>query len=206
MKLLRVGGAHETVSIGGVNLFAFGNSITARNPVRVSCVAALGWSVARETMFCCGELDVLCGELRLVGAIGHASIVIPRPWDCASANGIAQMARSESRIKALRRRCALNGRINLFFHCGALVIFGNFGNNPLRLGVCRHSRASPFTAKRELHQDFFENLMQFFSGAMASMIRPPKKLKLNGTICREISGFIAEAEVFGAKSSAGYRN
>ncbi len=46
-------------------------------PARVSCVAALGWSVAAGNDVLLRRIDVLCGELRLVGAIGHASIVNP---------------------------------------------------------------------------------------------------------------------------------
>src|SRR6266480_2444163 len=50
-----------------------------------------------------GSCDMLAAPLR--------SVV----FRCASANGIAQMARSESRINALRRRCALlEGLICLF--------------------------------------------------------------------------------------------
>ena len=115
MKLLRVGGADETVSIRGVTSFAFGNSITPCNPARVSCVAALGWSVARETMFCCGELMFFVGNCDWSVRLATLRLLIPRPWDCASANGIAQMARSESRMSALRRRCALMEGLICFF-------------------------------------------------------------------------------------------
>src|SRR5438094_9355829 len=42
-------------------------------------------------------------------ALGLATLclVVPRLRDCASANGMAQMARSRSRMSALQRRCAL---------------------------------------------------------------------------------------------------
>src|SRR6266481_3188642 len=102
MRLLRVGGAGETVSIRGVISLAARNSVSfcnpASNPTRVSCVAALGWSGARAGMFCCGEL-----------------MFFARLWDCASANGMAQMARSESSMSALRRKCALMEGLICFF-------------------------------------------------------------------------------------------
>src|SRR5258707_10971460 len=56
MKLLRVGGAHETVSTGAVTLFAFEDSITSCNPARVSCVAALGCNEAGELVGCSAKL------------------------------------------------------------------------------------------------------------------------------------------------------
>src|SRR5690348_13924257 len=60
MKLLRVGGAHETVSIGRVISLAFRNSMSfcnpSSNPARVSCVAALGCNEGREIVLCSGKL------------------------------------------------------------------------------------------------------------------------------------------------------
>src|SRR5439155_12177867 len=96
MKLLRVGGADETVSIRGVNLFAFRNSIISCNPSRVSCVAALGWNRAWETMSCCGELLFFVGSCDRSVPLAALRSLVPRPRDCANANGIAQMARNES--------------------------------------------------------------------------------------------------------------
>src|SRR6478672_6302387 len=56
MKLLRVGAADEIVSTGGVTLFAFENSITSCNSVRVSCVAALGCNDTGELVGCSDKL------------------------------------------------------------------------------------------------------------------------------------------------------
>src|SRR6266496_6585953 len=56
MKLLRVGGADETVSIRGVISFGFGNSITPCDAARVSCVAAVGCNETGELVLCSGEL------------------------------------------------------------------------------------------------------------------------------------------------------
>jgi len=119
MKVLRVGGADETVSIRGVTSFAFGNSMSfcnpSCNPTRVSCVAALGWSVAGETVFCCGELMLFVGNCGWWLRSATLRLDIPRLGDCASTNGMAQTARSESRIGALLRRCALMERLICFF-------------------------------------------------------------------------------------------
>jgi len=115
MKLLRVRCADETVSIGAVASFAFGNSITPCNPTRVSCVAALGCNDAGEMMFCSGELLFFVGSCDWSTGFATLGSIFPRLRDCASANGIAQIARSESRISALRRRCALMEGLICFF-------------------------------------------------------------------------------------------
>jgi hypothetical protein len=73
---------------------------------------------------------------------------------------IAQMATSESRMSALRRRCALTEGLICFFTS--------------RVRVHTSSGRHPFTAKREFLQDFPEKFWQFFSKAMASLIRPEK--------------------------------
>src|SRR4029077_15159877 len=52
MKLLRVGGTDEIVSIGAVISLAFRNSMTSWDPVRVSCVAELGCIKAGELALC----------------------------------------------------------------------------------------------------------------------------------------------------------
>jgi len=56
MKLLRVGGDHETILIRGVILFAFGKWIISCNPACVSCVAALDRNEEGEWYFCSGKL------------------------------------------------------------------------------------------------------------------------------------------------------
>ena len=56
MKLLRVGGADERVSIGGVISLAFRNSMSSCNPARVSCVAALGCNEAGEMVLCLRQI------------------------------------------------------------------------------------------------------------------------------------------------------
>jgi hypothetical protein len=58
MKLLRVGGADVTVSIGAVILFAFENPITSCESTRVSCVAAPGCNEAGKLMFASAKLPV----------------------------------------------------------------------------------------------------------------------------------------------------
>src|SRR5436190_8552713 len=58
-----------------------------------------------------------CGLYMFAGAFGLATLClrVPRLRDCASANGIAQTARSESRVSALQRRCALIECLVCFF-------------------------------------------------------------------------------------------
>jgi hypothetical protein len=60
------------------------------------------------------------GSSAIAGAFVLATLclLVPRLRDCASVNGIAQTASSESRINALRSRCALmDGLACLFIFC-----------------------------------------------------------------------------------------
>ena len=61
MKLLRVGGDHETASLRRVTLFAFGKPILSCDSARVSCLAALGCNEAGEKIFCSGKLRAVAG-------------------------------------------------------------------------------------------------------------------------------------------------
>src|SRR5882724_11991117 len=81
-------------------------------------------------MFRCGELMFFVGNCDWSVRLATLRLLIPRPWDCASANGIAQMARSESRTSALRRRCALMEGLICFFIFRAEGFWGISGNNP----------------------------------------------------------------------------
>src|ERR1051326_2859861 len=56
IKLLRVGGACETVSMGAIISLGFRNWIIPGIPARVSCIAALGCNETGGLMFCCGKL------------------------------------------------------------------------------------------------------------------------------------------------------
>src|SRR6266446_1998806 len=149
MRLLRVG-TGETVSIRGVISLAFRNSVSfcnpASNPTRVSCFAALGWNGAPEAMFCCGELMFFVGNCHCWVRLTTLSWLVPRLWDCASANGIAQMARSESSMSALRRRCALTEGLICFFNvvsscaCSGCARLSASENSYDFSGLCFHHR------------------------------------------------------------------
>src|SRR5262249_11110223 len=65
MKLVRVGGVHETVSTRGATSFAFGNSSTSCKLVRVSCLAVLGSNNAGEAIFFSGELPAAIRAARV---------------------------------------------------------------------------------------------------------------------------------------------
>jgi len=86
---------------------------------------------------------------------------------CASANGIAQLARSESRMSVLQRRCALMEGLICFFM--SRVRGHTSSENPL------------LPQKAKLRQDLLEKSWKFFSGAMASLIAP-EKTEVNGTV------------------------
>src|SRR6266487_6832135 len=60
---------------------------------------------------------IACAGSAFAGAFRLATLclVVPRLRDCASVNGIAHTARSESRISALQSRCALMECFFCFF-------------------------------------------------------------------------------------------
>src|SRR5207248_7393614 len=96
---------------------------------------------------------------------------------------------SESRMSALRRRCALVEGLICFFTLVPARLLG-ISNNSLRVRVCTHHRRNPLLPQNaKLHQDFLEN----FSPGDGFHDSSRKKMKLNGTILREFSGFIAES-------------
>src|SRR5437762_4985481 len=94
-------------------------------------------------------------------------LVASRLRDCASANGIAQMARSKSRMSALRRRCALTEGLICFFTS--------------RVHVHTSSGNTLLARNAKLRQDLFENLRNFSRGRWLRLF-VLKKLKLNGTV------------------------
>jgi hypothetical protein len=83
-------------------------------PVGVGVAVGVAGIAGAATFEIVASCDVLAATLRFV---------VPRLRDCASANGIALTATSESRINALRRICALIEGLICFFIVLALVIF-----------------------------------------------------------------------------------
>src|SRR5438552_3205357 len=77
-----------------------------------------GWSETAPSarLATCG-LYMFAGAFVLAAGVATPCLLVPRLRDCASANGIAQTARSESRISALQRRCALIECFVCFFIC-----------------------------------------------------------------------------------------
>ena len=93
---------------------------------------------------------------------------------CASANGIAQTARSVRRISALQRRCALIEEF-CFFIVLSLSSFGRIpGSNPLRVQMCVHRGEHACSEKHERASRFF---LHFFQ----EKLRAPKA----GVRCRQ---------------------
>src|SRR5882724_4019592 len=62
-----------------------------------------------------GGSFVIAGVFGLAAGVATFCLLVPRLRDCASVNGIAQTARSASRINALQRRCALMECLVCFF-------------------------------------------------------------------------------------------
>src|SRR5438876_230636 len=93
------------------------------------------------------EGGAFCGAYILAAEIGGVAGLITlgfAAFRCASANDVAQMARSESRMSALRRRCALTEGLICFFTS--------------RVRVCTHHRRNTLLPQNaKLHQDFLEN-------------------------------------------------
>src|SRR5216117_545560 len=81
-----------------------------------------------------------CGLYMFAGAFVLAALcfVVPRLRDCASANGIAQTARSESKMSALQRRCALIEEFCFFI----VLSLESWENSRKHSGACTNVRTS----------------------------------------------------------------
>src|SRR5437879_2541473 len=131
----------------------------------VGSLVFVGRSV-RETFGDCGCAETVPSidcKLMLGTALGFATLRLVL-FRCASANGIAQTARSESRMSALQSRCALIEEF-CFFIVLSLSSFGRIhGSNPLCVQVCVHRGEHACSEKHERASRFF---LHFFSRKIA---------------------------------------
>src|SRR5207302_837638 len=96
------------------------------------------------------EGGAFCGGYILAAGIGCVAGLLTLGFAvfcCASANGIAQTARSESRMSALQRRCALMEGLICFFTS--------------RVRVCTHHRRNPFYRET---QNCIKTFLKIFLG------------------------------------------